>query len=150
MSPAPDAGSLIEQIAEATGWQHHTIRGAVSGALKKKLGLTVEATRPRGRPQQDRRQAQQHRLPGHRLSAGVRTCTAYSSNRAIGSILRTTPRPGTCSRRASAPPTSNGLLWIKVHELLGRVPKGSTARFVQDGTLPGEAQGDATAYRLAS
>jgi Protein of unknown function (DUF3489) len=35
MSPAPDAGSLIEQIAEATGWQHHTIRGAVSGALKK-------------------------------------------------------------------------------------------------------------------
>jgi hypothetical protein len=42
------------------------------------------------------------------------------------------------------------LLWIKVHELLGRVPEGSTARFVQNGTLPGEAQGDATAYRLAS
>jgi hypothetical protein len=29
------------------------------------------------------------------------------------------------------------LLWLKVHELLGRVPAGSTARFVQDGTLPG-------------
>jgi hypothetical protein len=42
------------------------------------------------------------------------------------------------------------LLWLKVHELLGRVPEGSTARFVQDGTLPGEAQGCATAYRLAS
>jgi hypothetical protein len=29
----------------ATGWQDHTIRGATSGALKKKLGITVEATR---------------------------------------------------------------------------------------------------------
>ena len=28
------------------------------------------------------------------------------------------------------------LLWLKVHELLGRVPEGSTARFIQDGTLP--------------
>jgi hypothetical protein len=28
------------------------------------------------------------------------------------------------------------LLWLKVHELLGRVPQGSTARFLEDGTLP--------------
>jgi hypothetical protein len=28
------------------------------------------------------------------------------------------------------------LLWLKIHELLGRVPAGSTARFLQDGTLP--------------
>jgi hypothetical protein len=28
------------------------------------------------------------------------------------------------------------LLWLKVHELLGRVPEGSTARFLEDGTLP--------------
>jgi hypothetical protein len=38
------------------------------------------------------------------------------------------------------PPTASEplipLLWLKVHELLGRVPQGSTARFVQDGTLP--------------
>jgi Protein of unknown function (DUF3489) len=40
-------GATVEQIAEATGWQYHTIRGAISGALKKKLGLTVEATRTR-------------------------------------------------------------------------------------------------------
>jgi hypothetical protein len=44
----------------------------------------------------------------------------------------------------------NPLLWVKVHELLGHVPAGSTARFVQDGTLPAEAQGGATVYRLAS
>ena len=42
------------------------------------------------------------------------------------------------------------LLWVKMHELLGRVPEGSTARFIKDGTLPGEAQGDTTGYRLAS
>jgi hypothetical protein len=40
-------GATVEQIAEATGWQKHTIRGAISGALKKKLGFTVEATRLR-------------------------------------------------------------------------------------------------------
>jgi hypothetical protein len=40
-------GATVEQIAVATGWQHHTVRGAISGALKKKLGLTVEATRTR-------------------------------------------------------------------------------------------------------
>ena len=28
------------------------------------------------------------------------------------------------------------LLWLKVHELLGRVPEGSTARFLEDGSLP--------------
>ena len=42
------------------------------------------------------------------------------------------------------------LLWLKVHELLGRVPDGSTARFVKDGTLPGEAQQRPSAHRLAS
>jgi hypothetical protein len=40
-------GATVEQIAATTGWQHHTIRGAISGALQKKLGLTVEATRTR-------------------------------------------------------------------------------------------------------
>jgi hypothetical protein len=40
-------GATVEQIAAATGWQHHTIRGAIAGALKKKLGLKVEATRTR-------------------------------------------------------------------------------------------------------
>ena len=42
------------------------------------------------------------------------------------------------------------ILWLRVLELLGRVPEGSTARFCEDGTLPGEAQPGATVYRLAS
>jgi hypothetical protein len=28
------------------------------------------------------------------------------------------------------------LLWLKILELLGRVPAGSTTRFLEDGTLP--------------
>ena len=40
-------GATAEQIAERTGWRHHTIRGAIAGALKRKLGLTIEATRVR-------------------------------------------------------------------------------------------------------
>jgi len=34
-------GATIAEIADATGWRFHTIRGAMSGALKKKLGLTI-------------------------------------------------------------------------------------------------------------
>jgi hypothetical protein len=32
------------------------------------------------------------------------------------------------------------LLWVRVHELLGRVPEGSTARFIENGTLPGDVR----------
>ncbi len=34
-------GATIAEIAEALGWQAHTVRGAIAGALKKKLGLTI-------------------------------------------------------------------------------------------------------------
>ncbi|UOM36640.1 DUF3489 domain-containing protein [Acuticoccus sp. I52.16.1] len=44
-------GATIPEIAEATGWQHHTVRGAIAGALKKRLGLDVtsEKDERRGR-----------------------------------------------------------------------------------------------------
>ena len=34
-------GTTIDQLAKALDWQKHTVRGAISGALKKKLGLKV-------------------------------------------------------------------------------------------------------------
>lgn len=41
-------GATIAQICEATGWQHHTIRGAFAGALKKRLGLTIVSEKIEG------------------------------------------------------------------------------------------------------
>jgi len=34
-------GASIAEIADAFAWEHHTVRGAIAGALKKKLGLTI-------------------------------------------------------------------------------------------------------------
>ena len=34
-------GATIAEVAEATSWQPHTVRGAFAAALKKKLGLEV-------------------------------------------------------------------------------------------------------------
>ena len=42
-------GATVEALMEATGWQRHTVRGAISGALKKKLGLAVAAETVEGR-----------------------------------------------------------------------------------------------------
>ena len=41
-------GATIAQISEATGWQHHTIRGTFAGALKKKLGLNIVSEKIEG------------------------------------------------------------------------------------------------------
>lgn len=36
-----EAGTTIEAMMEATGWQAHSVRGAISGSLKKKLGFEI-------------------------------------------------------------------------------------------------------------
>ena len=41
-------GATIAQIVAATKWQQHTVRGAISGALKKKLGLAVTSEKVDG------------------------------------------------------------------------------------------------------
>ena len=48
MLRAPE-GATIEEIMAATGWQSHTVRGAMAGALKKKLGLEVTSEKVEGR-----------------------------------------------------------------------------------------------------
>ena len=44
-----DGGATIEDIMVATNWAGHTIRGAMAGALKKKLGLEVTSEKVEGR-----------------------------------------------------------------------------------------------------
>ena len=34
-------GATIDQISKSLAWQAHSVRGAMSGALKKKQGLTI-------------------------------------------------------------------------------------------------------------
>jgi hypothetical protein len=41
-------GATIQQIVDATGWQPHTVRGAIAGALKKKLSLNVVSEKVEG------------------------------------------------------------------------------------------------------
>ena len=38
-----DGGACLEEMIEATNWQKHSIRGVISGSLKKKLGLKIES-----------------------------------------------------------------------------------------------------------
>lgn len=41
-------GASIADLTTATGWQAHSVRGAISGAIRKRLGLAVERTKTDG------------------------------------------------------------------------------------------------------
>jgi hypothetical protein len=36
-------GATINEMTSATGWQSHSVRGFLSGALKKKQGLSIKS-----------------------------------------------------------------------------------------------------------
>lgn len=38
-------GATLQAMQDATGWQAHSVRGAMSGAIKKKLGFTISSER---------------------------------------------------------------------------------------------------------
>jgi len=43
-------GTTIDEMAKATGWQRHSVRGVISGILKKRLGLSIASEKEeRGR-----------------------------------------------------------------------------------------------------
>ena len=50
-------GATIDEIVKALDWQPHTVRGAIAGALKKKLGLNVTSEKVEGR-------GRVYRIPG--------------------------------------------------------------------------------------
>ena len=42
------SGATIDQLTKATGWQKHSVRGAISGALKKDSGFKICSERVDG------------------------------------------------------------------------------------------------------
>jgi hypothetical protein len=44
-----EGGTTIDEIVAAIGWRSHAVCGAMSGALKNRLGLTIVSEKDEGR-----------------------------------------------------------------------------------------------------
>lgn len=42
------SGASIEEMGKATGWQAHSVRGFLSGTVRKKLALALADEKPEG------------------------------------------------------------------------------------------------------
>jgi hypothetical protein len=125
---------MITERPRRRGYQLHASDSPEAEALLIERGLT--------RPDLDRALAELDRIEGLQ----IRTIVGINDDGVFG-VSRAGWRPDQpdACREPFIP-----VLWLQVLELLGRVAAGSTARFVRDGTLPGEAQGGAPVYRMAS
>ena len=47
-------GATIEELQVATGWQQHSVRGFLAGAVNKKLGPTLLSEKPHAQPRRYR------------------------------------------------------------------------------------------------
>ena len=41
-------GATIPEMMQAAGWQQHSVRGCLAGAVKKKMGLSLTSTKTEG------------------------------------------------------------------------------------------------------
>jgi hypothetical protein len=125
---------MIIERPRRRGYQLHAPDGPEAEALLSERGLT--------RPDLDWALAELERTEGIQ----IQTIVGINDDGVFGSLREGwhPNLPDACGEPFIP------VLWLQVLELLGRVPKGSTARFIQDGTLPGEARQSADQYRLAS
>jgi hypothetical protein len=112
--------AMIIERPRRRGYQLHAPDSPEAEALLIERGLT--------RPDLDRALAELERTAGIQ----VRTIVGINDDGVFGS-RRVGWRPDLPDAHAEP---FIPVLWLQVLELLGRVPDGSTARFLNDGTLP--------------
>jgi hypothetical protein len=47
-------GASMEELQKSTGWQPHSVRGFLAGAVKRKLGLALTSEKAEGQPRRYR------------------------------------------------------------------------------------------------
>ncbi len=79
-------GASLEELAQVTGWQRHSIRGALSGHLRKKLGLNLT-----------------------RVKDGDRIAYQISMDGSLGEISKKRPSKASNAEKPSGSRTPRGL-----------------------------------------